>query len=195
MKVKVLEVRDSVTVPTGKKVQDVVVGDSTCTGRYTLWESDIGQLAEGKSYHLKRFMVKEYESKNYLSKGQEALISTIEDIGNTATFEETMNKSMTITEAQIVGVQQLDKYKSCLRCKVRVEPQPLDSGCGRCSKENCQMLQKYDVCPDQFYAKLMLLSKSSFVSLYEYGKALAGAEGSEVTEEMLHEAPAFTSVD
>ena len=107
---------------TGKKVQDVVVGDSTCTGRGTLWESDIRQFADGKSYHLKRFMVKEYESKNYSSKGQKALISTIEDIGKMTTFDETENKSTTVTEAKIVGVQQLD---SCLRCKARVEP--LDS--------------------------------------------------------------------
>ena len=91
-------------------MQDIIEGDSTCTARCTIWESDIGEMEEGHSYHLKRFVVKEYESQNYLSKGQEALISTIEDIGNTATFDEPENVLTTITEAQIVGVQQLDKY-------------------------------------------------------------------------------------
>ena len=44
VKVKVLEVMDSATVPTGKKVQDVIVADLTCAARCTLWETDIGQL-------------------------------------------------------------------------------------------------------------------------------------------------------
>ena len=44
MKVKVLEVMDSATVPTGKKVQDVIVADLTCAVWCTLWEIDIGQL-------------------------------------------------------------------------------------------------------------------------------------------------------
>ena len=44
VKVKVLEVMDSATVPTGKKVQDVIVADLTCAVRCTLWETDIGQL-------------------------------------------------------------------------------------------------------------------------------------------------------
>ena len=53
-------------------------------------------------------MVKGYEPKNYSSKGQKASISTIEDIGNMTTCDKTENKSKTITEAKIVGVQQLD---------------------------------------------------------------------------------------
>ena len=169
MKVKVLEVMDSATVPTGKKVQDVIVADLTCTARCTLWETDIGQLEQGKSYDLKMFTVHEYESKNYLSKGQDSQIEEVEDIGNTVAYAPDLQEnSTTITSAEIIAVPELDKYEDCLRCKARVEP--LDSGLGRCSKKDCQMLQKYDVCPEHLSAKLMLSSVSGLVSLHVYGQ-------------------------
>ena len=50
--VKVIEVMDPTIVVTGKKVQDVVVADSTFSARCSLWEADIGQLKKGKSNHL-----------------------------------------------------------------------------------------------------------------------------------------------
>ena len=53
--VKVLEVMDCATVPTGKKVQDVIVADLTCTARFTLWETDTGQFEQTRSYDLKMF--------------------------------------------------------------------------------------------------------------------------------------------
>ena len=58
-----------------KKVQDVFVGDLNDTLRCTLWEDDIGELVEGKNYCLKRFIVREYELKNYISKGMDSSIS------------------------------------------------------------------------------------------------------------------------
>ena len=80
-----------------------------------------------------------YESKNYISKGTE-----IEVIGETAEYvDEPEEQGLTIFDAEIVGVQQLERHRRCLRCKARVEP--LESGLGRCSKEECQMLQRYDV--------------------------------------------------
>ena len=66
----------------------------------------------------------------------------VEDIGNTVAYAPDLQEnSTTITRAETVAVPELDKYKGCLRCKARVEP--LDSGLGRCSKEDCQMLQNH----------------------------------------------------
>ena len=104
MKVKVLEVMDCATVPTGKKVQDVIVADLTCIARCTLWEMDIGhsQLEQGKSYNLKMFTVREYESKNYLSKGQDSQIVEVEDIGNTVAYTPDVQENFTtIRSAEI----------------------------------------------------------------------------------------------
>ena len=61
-----------------------------------LWEMDIGQLEQGKSYNLKMFMVREYESKNYLSKGQDSQIVEVEDIGNTVNHPFTANINNTV---------------------------------------------------------------------------------------------------
>lgn len=69
-----------------------------------MWEADIGQLVEGKSYHLKRFIVREFELKKYVSKGQEGSITEIEDIGGTFEYEGSEKSCTRINKAQIVGV-------------------------------------------------------------------------------------------
>ena len=99
VKVKVLEVMDCATVPTGKKVQDVIVADLTCSDRCILWQTDIGQLEQGKSYD---FTVREYKSNNYLSKRQDGQILEVEDIGNTVAYAPDLQEnSTTITSAEM----------------------------------------------------------------------------------------------
>ena len=49
----------------------------------------------------------------------------------------------TIQNCRVVGVCELDKYKSCLRCKARVEPSP--DGLGKWSKADCRILQSVDL--------------------------------------------------
>ena len=44
---------DPVSVPGGKRKQDVVVADSTGVGKVTVWEESIGILTEQSSYSLK----------------------------------------------------------------------------------------------------------------------------------------------
>ena len=51
----------------------------------------------------------------------------IGDIGETV--EDDNDGSEELSNAQIVGVLHLDTYKSCLRCKARVEPS--DAALGR----------------------------------------------------------------
>ena len=95
---------------------------------------------------MKMFLIREFNSKNYLSKAKDSEIVELDDIGETVSYSaELQDNSTTILSAEIVGVAELEKHKTCLRCKGRVEP--LDLGLGRCAKEDCQMLQKYAVCP------------------------------------------------
>ena len=51
----------------------------------------------------------------------------------------------------IIGVPHLDKYKACLQCKARVEP--LNTPLCRCSKVDCMMMQRYDLCGKHTTAK------------------------------------------
>ncbi len=151
--VKVIKAKEPTVVKSlGKRVQDIIVADATGTSRCTIWENDVGSLSEGKSYELKRF-IREFENKKYLSKGQQGSFKEIKDIGPTEIYMEPVTE-FTIEKAEIVAVQQLDKFRSCLRCKARVEP--LRNNLGRSSKEECQMLQKYTTCPEQMIAKLMI---------------------------------------
>ena len=62
-----------------------------------------------------------------------------------------------------------DTYKFCLQCKARVEPQT--DSLGKCSKSDCMMSQRYDLCPEHTTAKLMLLYKEKSVqkSVFTFG--------------------------
>ena len=154
-------------------------------------------MTEQSSYSLKNLIVHEFVSKKFLSMGKEgSQIIGIEDIGDVVEDSELLDEpDEEIRNAQIVGVAQLDKYKACLRCKARVEP--LSLPLGRCSKSECDMLQRYGTCQDQLSARLMFLSESKMVSLSAYGQVvrdLAGVTHDAVTEEMLLMVPKLTSV-
>ena len=96
-----------------------------------------GQLEKGKSYDLKMFLIREFQSKNYSLKAKDTQILELEDIGQKVPYSaELQDNSMTILSAEIVGVAGLEKHKMCLRCKGRVEP--LDLGLGRCTKGDCK---------------------------------------------------------
>ncbi len=193
--VKVIKAKEPTVVKSlGKRVQDIIVADATGTSRCTIWENDVGSLSEGKSYELKRFIIREFENKKYLSKGQEGSFKEIKDIGPTEIYMEPVTE-FTIEKAEIVAVQQLDKFRSCLRCKARVEP--LRNNLGRCSKEDCQMLQKYTTCPEQMIAKLMIQAGPDVLTLTVTDKItmekICGI-GREISEEALLQAPTLKCV-
>ena len=85
-----------------------------------------------------------------------AEIIPIPDVGPIATESDSDSKRKVLEmfNVQITGEPQLDSYKACLACKARVEPSspPL----GRCSK--CAMFQRFDICPEQMSAKLVVMS-------------------------------------
>ena len=60
----------------------------------------------------------------------------------------------TIYNVQVIGVLQLDNYKSCLQCRARVEP--LSPPLGKCTKEDYLMMQLFDLCPEQITARVLL---------------------------------------
>ena len=104
-------------------------------------------------------------------------------------------KTTQIYNATIIGVQDLGSHKICIRCNARVEPTL--SKQGRCTKQDCHMLQRYDVCPIQLSAKLLFMSNSKMYPLTAYGqtvKDLAGVEEDEVKEENLIEIPQLRSI-
>ena len=93
-----------------------------------------------KSYFLKKFSVREFGFNKYLSVlKDESEIIAVDDIGDMQVDAENNDEQTggTLTQVQVVAAPQVDSYKSCLVCKVRVEPctPPL----GQCSR--CFMMQ------------------------------------------------------
>ena len=66
--VKTIKVNDTVQL-SEKMKQDIIVADQTATARVTLWEDNVGAFNEGRSYILKNFVVRVYQSTSYLSMG------------------------------------------------------------------------------------------------------------------------------
>ena len=186
--VKCAKVMEPTTVSSGKKKQEIVVAEETGMERCTLWEENIDTLVEARCYLLKNFVIR---SRKFLSTAKEgSAVIPIRDIGATVEDDNLAeDKSGELSNAQIVGVLHLDRW--------RVEPS--DAAFGRCSRQECAMLQRFDVCPENLSVRLLFMSNSNDVPLYAYGQtvrdlACDGDEEVTVTEEMLLQVPILASV-
>ncbi len=65
--VKAIRIQEPTEVAGGKKRQDILVGNSTATARLTIWEKEIGNMEEGKSYRVCGRVVREYRGTKLLS--------------------------------------------------------------------------------------------------------------------------------
>ena len=197
--VKVVEVKEVFQLHDRVK-QDVIVADQTGAVRVCLWEDHVHCMEKKKCYSLKNFVVREFQSTKYLSMPKEGTeIVEIDDIGDVAKdFGSSEEEILVLQNVTVVGVPYLGSYKACLSCKARVEPQtpPL----GKCSKVDCQMMQRYDLCAEQTTAKLMLMyeaeGQNKIVHSHAYGnvvKEIAGC-AEDVSAELLLRAAKSKSV-
>ena len=162
---KAIGVSDPVTVSGGLRKQDVTISDSKSSARMTLWEKDIGRMVMGNSYRLTNIIVRSYQQVKYLSMPKEgATIVQIEDIGKVADAD-TAENYITITTAEVVGVQRLDMYSACLACKAKVSP--TSEILGSCSK--CDMVQRIDRCKKQLSVKLIIADGAEYITLNAFG--------------------------
>ena len=155
--IKVIQLFRPEEVGQEKKVKkrDALIADHTATTKVVLWEPHLDALEQGKCYNLKDFQVKEFQSKKHLSMPRNNFkILPIDYLENTVPPPPEENESTTIHDVQIIGVSQLDIYKSCLQCKARVEPQTPPMG--KCTKGECLMMQLYDLCQDQIVTRVLL---------------------------------------
>ena len=98
-------------------------------------------------------------------------IIAIDDIGSVVEQSKEDEELLVIKNVTIVSVPYLDTYKSCLQCK---EPQNLPLG--KCSKTECMMLQRYELCTEHTSAKLMLMydddGERRSLQTYAYGDVM-----------------------
>ena len=156
--------------------QDVFVADQTGSVRVCLWNNYINSLKQGESYNLTSFSVREFRSKKYLNMPRSgAEIAAINDLGSISEAPPEEEQKTTIENVQVVGVPTLDMYKACLQCKARVEP--LTPPFGKCSKRDCDMIQRYDLCTDQATARLLLMYTSGdrqqrYITCHVFGQLI-----------------------
>ena len=177
--VKVVELKEEMQVG-GKSKRDIIIADGSGTARVSVWEGHVNTMEENTSYCLKDFMVREFQSTKYLTMAKEgSRIIAIDDIGGVVEQTKEDEELLLIQNVSIVGIPYLDTYKSCLKCKARVEPQtpPLR----KCSKADCMMLQRYDLCTEHTSAKLMLMyddeGERKSVQAYAYGEVVRQIAG------------------
>ena len=135
----------------------------------------MGILHDQTSYKMENFVVREFGGTKYLSMGSKSKFIAIEEIKDAKSIAKDYESML--EGAQIVAVSQYSSYKACMccgasmRCGARVEPSA-DNSFGRCSIQDCMMLQKVDFCTVHMCAKLMLMAKSTLITLSIHGKLL-----------------------
>ena len=198
--IKVYEVKDPITI-SDKSMQDVFIADKSSTARVALWEDNVGSMEQGRSYTLKNFVVRVFQSIKYLTMGGEgAELIPIKDIGTVAlqSKAQDLDCEAVLHNVTIVGVLHLDTARVCLNCKGRVEPQtpPL----GKCSRPDCQMMQRYDLCTKNTTGKLMLMYESEgqckYTQVTAHGEQLQQivGENNDLTPDLLLKSPRMESV-
>ena len=120
--IKVVKLKDETQVG-GRVKRDGCVADGSGTARVSVWEGNVNAMEKDRSYCLKNFMVREYQSTKYLTMAKEGSeIIPIEDIGAVAEQGDRDDELWVINNVTVAGVPYFDMYKSCLQCKARVEP-------------------------------------------------------------------------
>ena len=195
--VKVVELKDETEVG-GRAERDVSVADGSGTAWVSVWEGYVNAMEKDGSYCLKNFMVRDYQSTKYLTMAKEGSeIVLIDDLGVVVEEGDRDDELWVIDDVTVGGVPYFDTYKSCLQCKARVEPHT--ERLGKCSKMECMMTQRYDLCPQHTTAKLMLLyekdGEQRTVFAFAYGETVHQIAGvDDISVEVLTEAGTFKSM-
>ena len=155
LKVKVTEVKPPCSVSTGKVKQDLVIADCI---KVTVWEDMVGKIELLHCYELQQIFIRTYNGIKFLSYPKEGgsftEISDIGDVVKQGDGSSHTKSSNDIHNAVICGVSRLFKYRSCVKCRSKVEQ--TSTRLGRCTNASCKMLQHLDKAKETFSAFLML---------------------------------------
>ena len=77
---KAFEVEDPLFTSTGKKIQNVNIGDGHGVTIISLWKDDVGKVKASKSYKFEIVAVKEYRGQTQLSIAPNNVILEIENL-------------------------------------------------------------------------------------------------------------------
>ena len=177
----------------GKKKQEVIVADKTGQCEMTVWEDNINNLIQSKSYIFTNMNIYEFKGKRvinmekHLSKFAE--IPDIEDVISVET-----KPSTTIMEnATVIAVLDLKDYRMCVSCKGKVDPYKDDMAI--CSK--CLAQQKIDFCAKAQSARLLLKTAKGLRNVTIFTENLTkmvGGKNAEITREDILKSEPFNAI-
>ena len=188
---KVLHVSTPTQVANGKTKQDVRIADHTNTITLTLWENDIGQLEEKKTYKFYNMMVRTFQGKKYISKPWGAMIDEVPNLTTTVREDpQQLQNTKVLQKVEVIAIPKLQIYPICIGCKSKVLQRATDVKFGIC--ERCQMLQKIDKCATEKSATIIIQSDDVTLTLQAFGSVLETITSGPITQEALLTATPFT---
>ena len=160
-KVKRIDAPKVISTASGPlKKQECTVVDPT---NYILWEENFDTLEENMNYVFNNMKVKESYFGKYLNtaKGTEFLYEKVEDFDiPLAQIDDVPTLTIQEINGSIVGVQQLDKHLTCIKCSKKVERKktmPIMV----CQNPKCTMQQKESMCKSQWFGKIFVKDNSN----------------------------------
>ena len=101
---------------TEKVNQDIVAGDQSGTAKVTLWKDNVGEIQQGCSYALGDFVVRQYQTIKYLSKGESSQLVMVADIGPVLSsgVPKRVDDELVLKRVVVIGVPALERYRICL---------------------------------------------------------------------------------
>ena len=119
-----------------------------------MWQEEVGKFETNHCYKLDQVVVQVFDGINFTSHPKHgATFSRIPDIGEIHTgYDESQFESPNqFHNAVVSGVSRIFKYKSCMKCRSKIEA--TNNNYGRC--RSCSMLQNLDRVKEMFSAVLM----------------------------------------
>lgn len=137
--------------------RELKVADGTAACRCVIWENHIDQVEEDKCYTFENATVRSFNGAKYVSVGEKAIISAIDEIGyvvDDASCDET--GGIVVVKAEIVEVVSMENYSSCRNCHGKVM-ESANQAIGECTK--CGSKVKLMKSKRQNVARVILLEE------------------------------------
>lgn len=162
VKAKVINIQSPKVQPTSSfgplKKQECTIVDLSKSIQLILWQQNVEMLQLNNTYLFKGLRLKEGPSGNkYLNTPRGGEFSYEEVDPFTSPLAEVENIPTLTTlqiQASIVGVQQISKYRTCVKCGKKAESNP-GTSFAICKNTKCNLKQKETSCKSHWFGKVV----------------------------------------
>ena len=171
-----------VALANGLKKQEVTIADSTAAAHLVLWGDDIDCVEDFQSYYFQGLSVRSFKFEKFLTKPkQNTTIEEIPDIGDVAS-DDLPQDSITLQDAEIIGVHGLQSYHACITCSSKTLPSE-EENITYCDK--CDTLQSVHRCKTKISARLVLQHGEDYYTLSAFDDVLTTVDAKSLLSKIL----------